>query len=235
VDYKPIETQYRGFRFRSRHEARWAVALTALGVKWEYEKEGYDLDGVWYLPDFWLPDHKIWVEVKANLEDVTEEEQLKARALAVATKRTCVIVGEFITNCLCYHNDPVSDAWRIPAPLDELAGGVGLMFSGKMDADKSCPIYCAVCGDQHVHMNKCEIVPSWMTYDTAGISFWCEQGCSYDLLIGNHKGDGFAEVVNAKMLSDSLVEYLTSGVAWRIAEAFEKAKSARFEHGETPD
>lgn len=235
MSFKAINTKYKGYNFRSRHEARWAICLDALGVKWEYEKEGFDLNGVWYLPDFWLPDHKIWVEVKANLEEITEEERLKARALMEATGKTCVIVGEFLTDCRAYQNDPILDRWLIPAPLDELAGGVGLMFSGKMDADKSFPVYCAICGDQHVHMSKCEIVPSWMTYDTAGISFWCEQGCTYDLLIGNHKGDGFAEIVNAKLLTYSLVEYLASGVAWQIAEAFEKAKSARFEHGETPD
>jgi len=36
-------------------EARWAVFFDALGIKYEYEAEGYDLGGVWYLPDFWLP------------------------------------------------------------------------------------------------------------------------------------------------------------------------------------
>ena len=51
---KPIETLYRGYRFRSRLEARWAVFLESCGLKFDYEVEGYDLDGVWYLPDFWV-------------------------------------------------------------------------------------------------------------------------------------------------------------------------------------
>ena len=56
MDIKPIETQYKGYRFRSRLEARWAVFFDALNQKWEYEKEGYELeDGSKYLPDFWLP------------------------------------------------------------------------------------------------------------------------------------------------------------------------------------
>ena len=38
-----IQTQYAGHHFRSRLEARWAVFFDACGVKWEYEKEGYDL------------------------------------------------------------------------------------------------------------------------------------------------------------------------------------------------
>ncbi|MBK9515513.1 MAG: hypothetical protein IPO05_18320 [Flavobacteriales bacterium] len=50
---KPIETRYKGYRFRSRLEARWAVFFDALGLEWEYEPEGFDLgDGVYYLPDF---------------------------------------------------------------------------------------------------------------------------------------------------------------------------------------
>ena len=40
---KAIETVYRGHRFRSRHEARWAVFFDSLGVDWVYEPEGFDL------------------------------------------------------------------------------------------------------------------------------------------------------------------------------------------------
>ena len=54
---KAIETEYRGYRFRSRLEARWAVFFDACGVQWEYEPEGYVLDnGQYYLPDFLLHD-----------------------------------------------------------------------------------------------------------------------------------------------------------------------------------
>lgn len=62
---KAIQTEYKGYRFRSRLEARWAVFFDALGIDWEYEPEGYDLGDLgWYLPDFYLPDSKTWVEVK---------------------------------------------------------------------------------------------------------------------------------------------------------------------------
>jgi hypothetical protein len=40
---KAIETIYKGYRFRSRLEARWAVFFDALEIDWEYEKEGYVL------------------------------------------------------------------------------------------------------------------------------------------------------------------------------------------------
>ncbi len=53
---KAIETTYKGYRMRSRTEARWACFFDALGIDWTYEPEGYDLgEAGWYLPDFWLP------------------------------------------------------------------------------------------------------------------------------------------------------------------------------------
>jgi hypothetical protein len=62
---RPIETVYNGYRFRSRLEARWAVFFNTLNVRYEYESEGFELgDGIRYLPDFWLPDHRCWVEIK---------------------------------------------------------------------------------------------------------------------------------------------------------------------------
>jgi len=66
---KAIETVYQGYRFRSRLEARWAVFLTEMKIVWEYEKEGFDLgrEG-WYLPDFWLPKQDMWLEIKPKLE-----------------------------------------------------------------------------------------------------------------------------------------------------------------------
>lgn len=66
---KPIETFYKGYRFRSRLEARWAVFFDALNIQWEYEKEGFDLAGVRYLPDFWLSTVKMWAEVKPTAFD----------------------------------------------------------------------------------------------------------------------------------------------------------------------
>jgi hypothetical protein len=64
---KAIETVYDGYKFRSRLEARWAVFFNELGIEWEYEKEGYELgNGERYLPDFWLPIQKIWVEIKGE-------------------------------------------------------------------------------------------------------------------------------------------------------------------------
>lgn len=73
---KPIETIYNGYRFRSRLEARWAVFFDAAGIEYKYEAEGFDLgDGVYYLPDFYLPKRDLYVEVKAPGEWNTNDVQ----------------------------------------------------------------------------------------------------------------------------------------------------------------
>jgi hypothetical protein len=63
---KAIETVYNGYRFRSRLEARWAVFFDALGLAYRYEDQGYDIGGKWYLPDFWIPALRGWVEIKGQ-------------------------------------------------------------------------------------------------------------------------------------------------------------------------
>ena len=50
---KAIETEYKGYKFRSRLEARWAVFFDIIGIRWEYEPAGIVLsEGPPYLPDF---------------------------------------------------------------------------------------------------------------------------------------------------------------------------------------
>lgn len=74
---KSIDTIYKGYKFRSRLEARYAVFFDVLGIRWEYEVEGYVFeDGGCYLPDFWLPSFNggMYVEVKAEDFSTTERE-----------------------------------------------------------------------------------------------------------------------------------------------------------------
>ncbi len=86
-----IETKYNGYRFRSRVEARWAVFMSSLGVTYYYEHEGYSLDGVRYLPDFWLPKLECYFEVKGA--EPTEEERRLARLLALTSHKPVYIVA----------------------------------------------------------------------------------------------------------------------------------------------
>lgn len=91
-ELRPIETHYKGYRFRSRSEARWAVFLDELGIEWGYEVEGYDLgEAGWYLPDFWLPQQECWIEVKGA--EPTSSEHARARTLCENSARAVLIVS----------------------------------------------------------------------------------------------------------------------------------------------
>ena len=107
---KVIETSYKGYRFRSRTEARWAVFFDAMGIRWEYEIEGLDLSGTWYLPDFWIPSWDAWVEIKGGKPN--EEEIKKCHLLAKASKkRTLMFIGQ-------------------PNDAEHYGGYSGLLFGG---------------------------------------------------------------------------------------------------------
>lgn len=79
----PLETLYHGVYFRSKTEARFAVFLDCIGIKWEYEPQGFSLgDNLNYLPDFkiynvstyhcngFVTYDYIWVEVKGIWDDI---------------------------------------------------------------------------------------------------------------------------------------------------------------------
>lgn len=62
----PLPTPYNGVLYRSRCEARWAIVFDRLGLAFEYEPQGFDLDGDWYLPDFYIHDFNHYVEIKGT-------------------------------------------------------------------------------------------------------------------------------------------------------------------------
>ena len=77
-NYKAIQTEYNGYKFRSRLEARWAVFFDAVGIEYLYEPEGFEVEieegkKCMYLPDFYLPKEKIYCEVKPSLEELKKE------------------------------------------------------------------------------------------------------------------------------------------------------------------
>lgn len=87
-----LSTHYAGRKFRSRTEARWATFFDAAGIRYHYEWEGFSLREGYYLPDFWLPDMRIFVEIKG--EEPTAEELARCTQLAdVAECTTLLAVG----------------------------------------------------------------------------------------------------------------------------------------------
>lgn len=59
------------------------VALDSLGIEFRYEQEGYTLPSGWYLPDFYLPQVRMWAEVKPD--DFSTIEREKCKELSDAT------------------------------------------------------------------------------------------------------------------------------------------------------
>lgn len=126
---KALPSYWRGVVFRSRTEARWAAFFDAMGLLWLYEPEGFELDdGNWYLPDFWLPEMEMWVEIKPRA-GFTDRERHKCRLLARGTGR----------NVLLLHGAPRHDVFvvmdaRHPGP--EWPDEWGACFSSRYTVDR---------------------------------------------------------------------------------------------------
>lgn len=82
---RSIRTRYNGTLYRSKLEADWAITFDALGVLHQYEKEGRYFGRQFYLPDFFLPRSRQFVEVKAVFDD--QSCQRIAAALQFADRR----------------------------------------------------------------------------------------------------------------------------------------------------
>lgn len=101
---KPIETRYKGYRFRSRLEARWAVFFDHVGLRYDYEPEGYVLPSGPYLPDFFVHNvgmrttkerPGVWVEIKPTY---IESEWKKLKELCIATGRDGLLLASTDVN-----------------------------------------------------------------------------------------------------------------------------------------
>jgi hypothetical protein len=90
---KARRTAYKGYKFSSRLEARWAYFLDLMGVAWQYEPEALDLDGLTYIPDFHLTQHRLWLEIKGDLvTDAAGVETIdKCKRLARISSRPVIL------------------------------------------------------------------------------------------------------------------------------------------------
>jgi hypothetical protein len=92
-EFAALETEYRGVRYRSRLEARWAVLFDVLGFRYEYEPQGYQTRHGNYLPDFWMPQFRAFAEVKPV--PFTLEQRAKCAEVAHGTRQSfLLLVGQ---------------------------------------------------------------------------------------------------------------------------------------------
>ena len=172
---KAIETVYNGYRFRSRLEAKWAVFFDAVGIKYQYEIEGYEMDDIRYLPDFYLPEYDRWFEIKG-------------KPMSIAEVKKC---EEF-----CFRKDNENIKFSILIGYPELAKVEELDVLGIMEYTWEWPS---------------ELYPENYRMAVDGLA---EEEYYSRFVRGIWKVPG---------VSDS-----------KVIEAVKKARSARFEFGETP-
>jgi hypothetical protein len=196
---RAIETRYHGYRFRSRTEARWGVFFDALGLRWEYEPEGFELPSGPYLPDFRLHapgwgqlGDELWVEIKPAVAGWAEkfpEEFRRAWEFAASDPlNVWVIAGSPWPGC--HEVFPLCPCYQEPVP-ERYAGLVW-----------NCFAECRYC-DQ-----VCLLADDTLPNGRDGISGWQPLGKCCDC--------------EKWPVADSLL--------W----AYQRARGARFEHGEMP-
>jgi hypothetical protein len=118
---KAIETTYKGYRFRSRLEARWAVFFDALGLPYRYEHQGYMVGkDKPYLPDFDLDE--CYIEIKGQAP--TEEELRLAEGLAKGSGKSVYILSGDIDMATLHVDAFVPE----PTPTDRMYLDLGFDF-----------------------------------------------------------------------------------------------------------
>lgn len=216
---KPIETEYRGYRFRSRLEARWAVFFDAARILYEYEPEGFELDdGTKYLPDFYLPEFELYVEIKPTVSGpLCRSEQVKG--WEDKCRRFRDSTGKAI---LIKYGDPAENLW-------------GELFAWECDES----------GGGTFEENA-QFVPvgEWGNPEVIVMTF---AGRDHSICVTPDMREN-KKVVCASMFMDYYWDDAAYAITARMSDMFDpdclpgtfddmrkKARQARFEHGERPD
>lgn len=143
---KAIPTTYRGTRFRSQLEAKYAQAFDRLGIIWVYEHGGFMFDdGTMYCPDFYMPELDTYFEVKGILDD---ESIYKIKNLAKEEKR--VFVGAPNGNVYTGHGIDRGFVRYTDAGVVECAECNRVFFFDPGWVTWSCPACDAWDGDHHM-------------------------------------------------------------------------------------
>lgn len=216
-EIKAIETEYKGYKFRSRLEARWAVFFDAAEIEWEYEPEGFENEnGERYLPDFYLPKYDFYVEVKPPREGALEE-ILKA----------CKFVGNRIKVLMVLGNIPDDklDAvfwapciYRCPL-TDDLIAQLVPIAEGTWESEKE--VYLAV-----------------GVYSLCNMKFSTKIVCDTDFKGPRAEQTKFLTTIHHEserhdIAEDEFTFTESQNEHWEhLRNLYKKARQARFEHGE---
>lgn len=218
---KAIQTEYKGYKFRSRLEARWAVFFDAAGIKWEYEPQGFECeDGTRYLPDFYLPEYDWYAEVKAPRSGAVEEVEKACKFLGSKIK-VLVILGNIppksdadLYHYRAFYKNPLTDAIIMGSVCINLGLTADsdpytyLAFSTRLgvDWDRHIPVlynFKNVKEDIFIAVHDRNLYSG----DKPGGTFsYCDATI--------HDDDGGRDFING---------------------CYDKARQARFEYGESPD
>lgn len=241
---KAIETRYKGYNFRSRLEARWAVFFDALGVKWEYEKEGYDLgEAGWYLPDFWLPDLRCWVEIKPNGDD--DNARVKCAELSKGTQAACLLIEGSPGTVLNVLGDLASsyhmflfggepwDTFDIGSVFEDSAEWAAYRWENLRDfLDETIKEGTFLCRDDAVAYIGADLDERTCRRDLKRLDFLYyerKKGCSHPHAIYGRE----VEVRFEYKFSKLEIRYACYDfIPLEIERAINAARSARFEHGQ---
>lgn len=222
---KAIETVYRGYRFRSRLEARWAVCFDTLDIAYEYEPQGFDLGGVPYLPDFYLPDLRWWIEIKP--ERPTSTDLMKCGRFGAA------LHAEFDERWNAYTNGRTKKE-RASEPPEQadfavLVGTPGeamaVRFYGALPVNYELA-ECALC--RRLIMTQVREGSSWETNGAHRDMYHCEWCDTRDRAGSGPNSD------QAYFHKGDVVVGYDVRRSPRLEAAYARARAARFEHGEQP-
>lgn len=226
---RAIETHYDGYRFRSRLEARWAVVFNRLNIPYEYEPEGFYLpDGSMYLPDFYLPSHRVFAEVKGGPISSSDWAKVVSFATARNLERDrydaveVVLLGSLHPEKPQGNDYSFGSAYPLPTHIGVLAGG---FWYGR-----------GVSGGSYERFSDITRVSVNLTAPTQplvefGLHYTEQPTLMLDVLYNpprlNHLWS------NLRGPWYDTVEDIAARK--RILSAYAAGRHARFEHGENPD
>lgn len=241
---QPIQTEYNGYKFRSRLEARWAVFFDMLKVRYQYEPEGYVLnDGTKYLPDFYLLDFNTYIEIKPELE-IDAHAETKYRNFGLSLEQSLprkyfCLLSDIPLFDIAYDkwwqharffNGILYREYDITDSINRSGHSQKQEFAGAWWQQM-----CRLCGENYLHIDEVNaIAGEYHGRLASSIKYHCEYGCSYTEVTTNYKGELFRFVENARRKIDNIFVNLANYNQYNLQDALHAARTARFEHGEVP-